>query len=130
LRSCGNSRSFRTLHTGCSPRSRGRSYYYNTDGKSDYQQTMLSVKAEFESLQLPLAYFQFDSWWYFKNNDSQPRPPSAASSGAVGDPVQVPKGALLLWEPMPEVFPSGMTGWLGLPLALHNRWFARENNYT
>lgn len=40
------------------------------------------------------------------------------------------KGALLLWEPMPEIFPSLMSGWLGLPLALHNRYFAAVNNYS
>lgn len=60
-------------------------------------------------LGLPIKYFQFDSWWYWKLPD---------------------KGALLLWEPMPSVFPDGMTQWLGLPLALHNRYFAPYNNYT
>ena len=38
------------------------------------------------------------SWWYFKRQ---------------GD------DALLLWEPTPVVFPSGMTPWPGMPLALH-----------
>jgi hypothetical protein len=40
------------------------------------------------------------------------------------------KGALLLWEPMPEVFPDGLTPWLGLPVALHNRYFAVASNYS
>jgi len=40
------------------------------------------------------------------------------------------KGALLLWEPMPDYFPDEMNPWLGLPLALHNRYFADYNNYT
>lgn len=31
---------------------------------------------------------------------------------------------------MPDVFPDGMTSWLGLPLTLHNRYFAPYNNYT
>jgi hypothetical protein len=41
------------------------------------------------------------------------------------------KGALILWEPMPDVFPDGMNAtWLGLPLALHNRYFAPSNAYN
>lgn len=55
---------------------------------------------------------------------------SYARSGQVEDPIGGPKGALLLWEPEPSIFPSGMTNWIDLPLFLHNRYFARENNYT
>jgi hypothetical protein len=31
---------------------------------------------------------------------------------------------------MPEVFPDGLTPWLGLPVALHNRYFAVASNYS
>jgi hypothetical protein len=68
------------------------------------------------------------SWWYFKSNVT------AVDDGRAVDaptPLGGPKGALLLWEPMPELFPSGMSPTaLGLPLFLHNRYFAVENNYT
>ena len=56
-----------------------------------------------------------------------------AATTAVGAPTPLggPKGALLLWEPMPELFPDGMSpSVLGLPLALHNRYFAVVNNYS
>ena len=43
---------------------------------------------------------------------------------------QAGTNALLLWEPEPSVFPDGMKPWLGLPLTLHNRYFATVNNYT
>jgi len=38
----------------------------------------------------------------------------------------------LRWEPIPEMFPEGLARFrekLGLPLILHNRWFAPENEY-
>jgi hypothetical protein len=37
---------------------------------------------------------------------------------------------LLLWEPMTDVFPDGFKNWLDLPTALHNRYFAPQNNYS
>ena len=60
------------------------------------------------------------------------QPGSGFAPGAdITDPFNGPKGALLLWEPMPSVFPSGMERWQGsLPLALHNRYFDRYNNYS
>ena len=36
-----------------------------------------------------------------------------------------------LWEPRPDVFPSGMQpGFWPLPLALHNRYFALNNSVS
>jgi hypothetical protein len=56
------------------------------------------------SLALQIQYFQFDSWWYYK------------VGGNVG------KGAVTLWEPMPDIFPDLMSPtWLDMPLVLHNR---------
>lgn len=94
-----------------------RYYYYHTLNATDplygYEDTMKAVKAyETGTLGLPVRTFQFDSWWYFKEG------------GVYG------KSALLLWEPMPIVFPDGFSNWLGLPVALHNRYFARSNNYS
>ncbi len=31
---------------------------------------------------------------------------------------------------MPSVFPDGMVPWPGMPLSLHNRWFANPSNYS
>lgn len=168
--------------------------YYNTDGASNYEETMKAVVAEYQQLGLPMKYIMCacswwaggggaccrgrprsphpplvappalgptrphstplfpplrpppprhhpadDSWWYFKNDQalgSLGLPQAAVDSAArvgrgveeVGNPYVGPKGALLLWEPMPSVFPDQMSNWLnGMPLALHNRYFAREN---
>lgn len=86
----------------------------NTESGKNYEQTMLDVNTYLTSkLGLPIRAFQYDSWWYFK------------VGGNTG------KGALLLWEPMPEIFPDGMTNWFqNMPLALHNRYFAPVNNYS
>ncbi len=61
------------------------------------------------NISLPVRSLQFDSWWYFKR---------------AGD------NALLLWEPVPSIFPDLMTPWPGIPLALHNRYFANVSEYT
>ncbi|XP_065187086.1 uncharacterized protein LOC135817773 [Sycon ciliatum] len=87
----------------------GGYYHYNPETNKTYQQTMLDAKAKLEELNIPARYFQLDSWWYFQ---------------------EASHGALTLWEPRPDVFPSGMSDWLGLPLSLHNRWFAAKNNYS
>lgn len=86
-------------------------YYYNVEPNTTAQQTMLDYLAYIRGpdAALPVRSLQFDSYWYFKR---------------AGDT------ALLLWEPMPSVFPSGMAPWPGVPLALHNRFFADVNNYT
>jgi hypothetical protein len=87
----------------------GAYYYYNTEPNVTYQQTITDSLSYMKSLDLPIQYVQFDSWWYYKLPN---------------------KGALLLWEPMPSVFPDGLTPWVGMPTTLHNRYFADINNYT
>jgi hypothetical protein len=39
-------------------------------------------------------------------------------------------GGVTLWEPKRDVFPSGMSRWMDLPLILHNRWFSPDNDYV
>lgn len=39
-------------------------YYYDRVERTDYYNTLLDLKAEFQRLQLPVAYMQLDSWWY------------------------------------------------------------------
>lgn len=94
----------------------GAYYYYETEGDLNEEDTLLAVKAEADELGVPYGYFQLDSWWYFK----------APGSGLN------PHGGVTRWEPQPEMFPSGLEAFqekLELPLVLHNRWFAKENDY-
>jgi len=41
-----------------------------------------------------------------------------------------PGGGLLYWQPRPGVFPSGLTGWLGLPLSLYAPAYSAESVYV
>lgn len=68
-----------------------------------------------------MKYFMFDSWWYPKEGD-----PAANAS----KPWPVRGGAgELSWTPEPQVFPSGIKPWLGLPTFLHARYLAPDNVY-
>ncbi|MBZ0273982.1 hypothetical protein K8I61_18225 [bacterium] len=92
----------------------GAAYYYDTAPGMNEQDTLLAVKDEADDLGIPYGYFQLDSWWY-------PKEPGVLSPGG-----------LIRWEPIEEMFPDGLTAFqeeLGLPLVLHNRWFALENDY-
>jgi hypothetical protein len=88
----------------------GAYYYHSHIANITYEQTILDYISYLKGpAALPVASIQFDSYWYFER---------ASDS------------ALLLWEPMPSVFPDGFKPWPGMPLALHNRFFADQNNYT
>lgn len=39
-------------------------------------------------------------------------------------------GGVTDWWPMPDVFPSGMTDWLGLPLSLYSSSYSGDNIYN
>jgi hypothetical protein len=94
----------------------GGYYYYRTEPGMNEEDTLLAVKADADQRHIPYGYFQLDSWWYFKEQ---------------GNGV-LPWRGLIRWEPQPQMFPSGLASFqrrLGLPLILHNRWFAVQNDY-
>src|SRR5690348_1673836 len=58
---------------------------------------------------------ELDSWWYFKGNNSV-----------------VESGGIKLWQPRPDVFPSGMEyiqQQLGTPLVTHSKYYSQDNEY-
>lgn len=76
----------------------------------NYEDTMFDVQNHLNQLNLPVKYFQFDSWWYFKG---------------IGDGVNV-------WDARPDIFPDGMKAVqqkLGLPVVLHNRYWSPDTSY-
>lgn len=78
-----------------------------------FEQTVLDVLATADATHVPYATVQFDSWWYYQDHNVSASLPAP----------------LLLWEPRADVFPSGMTPWVGRPLALHNRMFSPHSAY-
>ena len=94
----------------------GAAYYYNTEENLNYEDTLLAVRDDWEIENIPITYLQLDSWWYFKE----------------GGHGLLPGSGLVRWEPQPEMFPDGLVSFqqaLGVPLVVHNRWFAKENDY-
>lgn len=94
----------------------GAYYYYETEGEMNEEETLLAVQQEAVARGISYGYFQLDSWWYKKV-------PQAGLN---------PWGGMIRWEPEPEMFPTGLAAFrekLGLPLILHNRWFAPQNDY-
>ncbi|MCC6159635.1 MAG: hypothetical protein IT350_16405 [Deltaproteobacteria bacterium] len=92
----------------------GAYYYYQTEPGMNEADTLLAVKDDADTRGIPYGYLQLDSWWYFKV------------------PGLISPGGLIRWEPIPAMFPDGLAAFqdeLGLPLVLHNRWFASENDY-
>ena len=91
-------------------------------GHNTMEDVMLGVKKDWASKKIPAKYFMFDSWWYPKEGDPE------SNSTVHPWPVRS-KGGVKEWIPEPQVFPSGLTNWLGLPTFLHNRCFATDNVY-
>jgi hypothetical protein len=96
----------------------GAIYYYKTAPGLNYHQTLIAVRDDARARGIPYGYFQLDSWWYPK---------------ATGDEITSAfRGGSLLWEPIAEMFPSGLPEFqreLGLPLVAHNRWYAESSPY-
>jgi hypothetical protein len=98
----------------------GAYYYYNSINNSQpgaMQATVVEVIAYWAKLGLPLRHLMYDSWWYWKE------------CKGTENSWLLCKGAVELWEPRDDVFPSGFNFQPpGLPLVLHNRWFSANNN--
>jgi len=89
----------------------GAYYYYRTEEGKDYETTLLDMREYLKEEEIPLKYFQMDSWWY---------PKSELDNG------------VLVWEPREDMFPGGFEPFqakLGLPLTFHNRYFAVDTPY-
>jgi len=95
----------------------GSTYYYQTSGSLSYQQTLASVKANFDSLGIGLGYIQLDSWFY-------PKGPNAEWT-ANGNGIYQYLAA-------PALFPDGLGNFrngLGVSLITHARWIDPSSPY-
>ncbi|XP_071097695.1 uncharacterized protein [Haliotis cracherodii] len=90
----------------------GAYYYYHTENNvTDYEQTLIDVKAYSDQMGVPYKYMQLDSWWYYKGG----------------------LNGVTSWSAMPSVFPHGLQFLhkkIGLPIAAHNRYWSRNATYA
>ena len=89
----------------------GAYYYYRTEEDKNYETTLLDMREYLKEENIPLKYFQMDSWWYPKSDKDN---------------------GVMVWEPKEEMFPDGFAAFqrkLGLPLTFHNRYFAVDTPY-
>ena len=86
----------------------GAYYYYHTEEKENYEQTMLD---SIHQNPLPFHYLQIDSWWYYKGI----------------------KDGVSNWTARPDIFPNGLEKFdhqlQNLSLVAHNRYWSYDTVY-
>ncbi|XP_046337463.2 uncharacterized protein LOC124119101 [Haliotis rufescens] len=89
----------------------GAYYSHNTEEGKNYQDTVVDVVSYTQQIGLPVRYFQYDGWWYYKDSN----------------------GGIVQWTAMSDVFPSGME-WLynktNLPALAHSKFWSSNNTYA
>eukprot|EP01006_Ploeotia_vitrea_P018851 TRINITY_DN50659_c0_g1_i1.p1 TRINITY_DN50659_c0_g1~~TRINITY_DN50659_c0_g1_i1.p1 ORF type:complete len:806 (+),score=86.19 TRINITY_DN50659_c0_g1_i1:53-2470(+) len=86
-------------------------YYYRHKGPfPTFEPLFKAIKADAEQRQVPLRYFQWDDWWMYKW-------------------MTYDRGGITYWWPLEDVFPSGLTDWLGAPLSLYAPAYSSESVY-
>merc|ERR1719397_1535530 len=86
----------------------GAFYYHNKSPFTTYEEALLAIKADAKARNIPFRYSQWDDWWAYQEGDWP---------------------GLTRWWPRPDAFPSGLTGWLGLPLSLYAPGYSADNVY-
>jgi hypothetical protein len=98
----------------------GARYYYRFEETLGYVGTLLNVRDQFRTMNIPLGYVQLDSWFYPKGHEARWK-----SEDPLG-------GGTYLYEASRELFPDGLDAFqrqLGLPLITHNRWIDDRSPY-
>jgi len=106
----------------------GAYYYYKTERGLNYEDTLVAVRKYFDQKDIPIRYFNFDSWWYLKHTNKVFttifRPIVRLMGGGL-------YGNTLRWETDPEKFSTDLQTFyeerFKLPITAHNRrWDARS----
>lgn len=110
-------------------------YFYTGkhDNYTNMQEALLAVKQSMNSSGIPIRYMQWDDWWMVclcllvvDDACSIPCPRTLTHYSH----TQQSKGdipGMLSWTPKSDVFPSGFSDWLGMPLALYAPQYSGEN---
>ncbi|MFX1326968.1 MAG: hypothetical protein ACFE91_02335 [Promethearchaeota archaeon] len=106
----------------------GAYYYYKTEKGMNYEDTMVSIKEYFEESDIPIGYYNFDSWWYLKHTNKFLakilKPLIKLMGGALF-------GNILRWEVDPKNFTTDLKRFhqnrFRKPITAHSRrWDARS----
>jgi len=111
----------------------GADYYYKYDKDLGYCGTLLKLVESYRRQQIPLGYFQLDSWWYQKSTrepDGKPGKDKKVESLPAGRWNRY--GGTMDYTADPDLFPQGLAAFqkdIGVPLVTHGRWVDRESPY-
>jgi hypothetical protein len=106
----------------------GAYYYYKTEKGKNYEDTLVTIKDYFEEHNIPIRYYNFDSWWYLKHTNkfftTIFRPIVRLMGGGFF-------GNTLKWEADPEGFSTDLKTFyeehFQKPITAHNRrWDSRS----
>jgi hypothetical protein len=98
----------------------GARYYYRFEEALGYVGTLLRVRDQLRTMNIPLGYLQLDSWFYPKGHEGK---------WQSEDPLG---GGTSLYEASKDLFPDGLAAFqkqLGTPLIAHNRWIDERSPY-
>ena len=106
----------------------GGYYYYKTEKNMNYEDTMMAIKKYFEEHNIPMCYYNFDSWWYLKHTNKTFTTVFRPLIRILGGGLY---GNTLLWEVDPKNFTTDLktfhTEKFKKPITAHNRrWDARS----
>ncbi|MFW9971480.1 MAG: hypothetical protein ACFFDF_14895 [Candidatus Odinarchaeota archaeon] len=106
----------------------GSYYYYKTEKGMNYEDTLLAIKDYFNQNNIPIVYYNFDSWWYLKHTNkilaTLLKPILRLSGGGLF-------GNTLRWEVDPKNFTTDLKTFhqekFNYPITAHSRrWDARS----
>lgn len=107
----------------------GAYYYYNPMKGKKLSQTLVEVSKHIEEMDLPIQYYNIDSWWYQKSVSAWKRRWIGNFGRIVGGGLY---GGALTYERDPyhmHVPVDELSRILGKPFVAHHRWFHTDTPY-
>ncbi|MFX1420064.1 MAG: hypothetical protein ACFE9N_14195 [Promethearchaeota archaeon] len=109
----------------------GGYYYYKTEKGMNYEDTMIAIKEYFDKKNIPIRYYNFDSWWYLKHTNKTLttifRPLVRIMGGGL-------YGNTLRWEVDPKNFTTSLKIFhrerFKIPITAHSRRWDSRSPYT
>ncbi|MEJ2279062.1 MAG: hypothetical protein P8Y70_15145 [Candidatus Lokiarchaeota archaeon] len=109
----------------------GAYYYYKTEKGLNYEETLVGIKNYFEKHDIPIKYYNFDSWWYQKYTNkiftTIFRPIVRLLGGGF-------YGNIIRWEADPDKFSTDLKTFykerFNKPITAHSRRWDSRSPYT